>query len=188
MSFFEIDRIDALKNSYKDDLRELSEDSLQKRPSAQRWSIAEVLDHIILLNESYYPTFRAILDGVHRPPWHGRLPLLPRLFGKMLLKAVQVSNSKKVKTFRQWEPSGEPGTNILDRFLQHQDELKGWYQNLLPYAGQGIVLASPADRRIVYSLDSTLELLLSHEARHIDQVKEVKAAIDGVSENASSGP
>ena len=47
----------------------------------------------------------------------------------------------------------------------------------MSYSGQGLMVPSPASKVIVYFLEDALEILVTHEERHLNQAREVRALL-----------
>lgn len=160
---------------FKDEFSSLSGDKLLYKPSANSWSIAENIQHLIKVNQSYFPVFSQLLSHSYRPPWSGRFRFINKLFGNLILKSVSEDRKKKIKTFPLWLPDQlPPAEGILSRFESHQQELIGWIQNLEPYVGKTTIINSPANKIISYTLDDAIEIIIMHEKRHLNQAIEVK--------------
>src|SRR2546428_6955816 len=67
---------------------DLTAPQLNWKPSADQWSVAQCFDHLVMVNETYFPTFEKILNGEKKNTFWESLPWLPALLGKMLIKAV----------------------------------------------------------------------------------------------------
>ena len=144
--------------------------ALQVRPGSGQWSAAEVLEHIMTLNTSYFPLFDKILAGTFRPPLVGRLPLLPRWFGRMILRSVKPDTTRKSKTLSIWQPvDARRHFAGATEFLKHQEMLKDYFLGLTPMLDGNVVIHSPAGKGIVYPLKDALEILVTHEERHLLQ-------------------
>ena len=52
--------------------------SLNIKPAPDRWSVAQVLEHLILINESYIPVIRTVRNGQWKPGWLGSRPFMTR--------------------------------------------------------------------------------------------------------------
>ncbi|MDX1667237.1 MAG: DinB family protein, partial [Saprospiraceae bacterium] len=95
-------------------------------------------------------------------------------FGNFLLKSVQPERRKKIKTFSIWEPAqSRISVGILQRFIQHQEELKVKIDASETLIKEEAVISSPANRNIVYKLDTAFDIIVSHEQRHLAQAKEI---------------
>jgi hypothetical protein len=175
--------IDQLVATFIDEFGGLSEDQLNWKPDAKSWSIAQNIDHLITINQSYFPAIDAVRQGTHSTPLHGRIPFLAKLLGNTILAAVHPDRRKKMKTFPLWEPnqSRVAGT-ILDDFERHQAELKAVIETMHPYLNGKTVIASPASKMIVYTLDTAFDIIVTHERRHLEQAREVLRQLDMVNQ------
>jgi hypothetical protein len=167
-------RIDEMTETFENTFGNLDEAKLNWKPNPQAWSIAQNINHLIVVGESYYPTFEALKKGTYKPPFTARLGFLVSWFGKIVLGAVQPDRRKKMKTFPIWEPNqSEISGDILADFQKFQSVLKGHVVDLASLAQSGAVISSPANRHIVYKLETAFEIIITHEQRHLEQAKEV---------------
>ncbi len=175
-----LDRIDDLTGKFTANFGDLSREELNWKPAADRWSIGQILEHLILVNRSYFPEITAALRKSKSLPFHARLGFVVRYIEKALLKSVEPSGTKKIKTFKIWEPpAGEIGTDVLDRFVAHHRSLKQVIRNSKRLLGTGTIISSPANPHIVYGLETAYEILLNHEARHFNQMQNLKDQMQG---------
>lgn len=166
--------IDRLTGQIKKEFGSLSVTQLNWKPNDRVWSIAQNIDHLIVVKESYYPVIKKIREGGYDVPWTGKINFLVGLAGKMILSSVQPDRRRKMKTFPVWEPStGNIDANILSKFVSHQSELKNLIQSCSDLIEKGTVLSSPANRWIVYKLETAFDILVAHEQRHFEQAKEL---------------
>lgn len=152
----------------------LSNEQMNWKSNSNTWSIAQNLDHLIVVNETYYPVLASLENGTYKIPFIAKIGFIVSFLGKTVLKAVQPDRQKKMKTFPIWEPSeSKVGDDILKRFEVHQNELKQKIENAKDLVEKGIVISSPANRNIVYKLETAFDIIVSHEQRHLEQAKEV---------------
>lgn len=157
----------------------LTDEQLNWKPSNKTWSIGQNIQHLILVNESYFPIITAAKKGTFKPPFISKFDFIVNFLGTVLLKAVQPDNKKKTRTFQIWEPSSSKfDTEIITRFEEHQSILKQVIRDSLDLVRKGIVIASPANKNIVYKLDIAFDIIVAHEQRHFEQAKEVLARIN----------
>lgn len=167
-----IDRIDNLTESFNSEFGDLPVDNLNWKPDAQSWSIAQIIDHLIVINSTYYPIFDRILNDTYQAPVHARLGFLVRFFGKTILHSVDPKNRRKAKTFDIWEPAqSDLPADIVSRFVSHQAELNAYIEKLGPYFNSDTVIHSPANKMIVYKLETAIEIIITHEERHLEQAR-----------------
>lgn len=170
----ETNKIDDITNTFKAVFGNLSAEQLNWKPNAQTWSIAQNIDHLIVINESYYPVIKSVREGTYKLPLIGKMGFMVNSMGKMILNAVEPTRRKKIKTFSIWEPSkSNIGPDILNRFEKHQEELKKIIASSKDLVEKGVVISSPANKNIVYKLGTAFEIIISHEQRHLEQAKEV---------------
>ncbi|EMR01598.1 DinB family protein [Cesiribacter andamanensis] len=168
-------QLDELTSKFKEQFGALSQQQLNWKPDAQRWSIAQNLDHLMVINSSYFPILESLRQGTYKAPFSARIGFIVRLLGKTLLAAVQPGAGKKTKTFPIWEPSAsELPADILERFARHQQELKQQISSSEAPLQQGAVISSPANRFIVYKLETAFDILIAHERRHLQQALQVR--------------
>src|SRR5688500_11734863 len=68
---------------------------LNWKPDATRWSVAQCFDHLLNTNRAMFQSMDAALDGSHPPTVWQRLPMLPRLFGPILIKSQMPEATRK---------------------------------------------------------------------------------------------
>ena len=169
-----ITQIDQITSDFEGTFRDLSEEQLNWQPHENAWSIAQNMRHLILINESYFSILDSLRDGRYHPPFLSRFHFLSKLIGRTLLKSVQPDRKVKTKTYPIWEPDEQTNQDkILDRFVRHQDELKDQIKNSRELVANGAVICSPANKNIVYPLETAFDILIAHERRHFVQAKEI---------------
>ncbi len=153
---------------------QLSEADLNWKPGPDRWSIAQVIQHIITTNESYFPVFNEVIKDTYKNPLAGKIPLIPYLMGKLVLKYVQPDMKKRSRTVEIWEPSYSIiSLEIIEQFNIHQEGLISKINSLEFFLNKDLIIHSPANKNIIYPLDTAIEILVSHEERHLNQAREI---------------
>ncbi len=173
--------IDKVTKDYTKSFVSLTSEELNRRPGRQSWSIGQIIDHIIKVNESYYPVIEQIRMGEYKPPFISRMKFLVSFMGKLILKGVQPDRKRKVKTFPIWEPAeSNLPDGILDRFRKHQEDLKELINNSADLIEKGTIISSPANKNIVYTMETAFNIIVTHELRHYNQALEVQELIKRV--------
>src|SRR5688572_31032856 len=75
----------------------LTKEQLNWKPSTERWSVAQCFDHLITTNRGYLPTIDDVLKGRKKSSIWQKLPFLPGLWGKILIKTLDPSQIRKIK-------------------------------------------------------------------------------------------
>lgn len=167
-------QIDAITKAFIDDFGTFTKDQLNWKPNEITWSIAQNIDHLILVNESYFPIINAVKNGTYKIPFIGKFPFIVNFTGKTLLNSVQPDGRKKTRTFTIWEPQkSEFESGILSRFEKHQIELKKLIADCTTHLENETVISSPANKNIVYRLDKAFDIIVAHEQRHLRQAEDL---------------
>lgn len=169
-----IGRLQAVTDAFYEMCRNLDSAELNWKPSPETWSIAQILQHLIQLNTTYFPAFISLQAGTYRVSWIAKFPFVPKMFGQMILNSVKPHNVRKVKTFPIWEPiQSSLDPSIIEAFVNHQNALRNWIETLSPLLGKRTFISSPANASIVYSLEDAFQIIVTHEERHLGQARRV---------------
>lgn len=155
----------------------LSAEQINWKPGADEWSVAQCLEHLVSINREYFPVFTRILRGEHRKTLLHRAPLLPAVFGRMMVKALSPNFHQKLKAPAVARPSSSSiDPQIVDRFIADQREMLTMMRSLERNDPAQIIITSPFVSVVVYSLLDTFRLLVAHERRHFAQAQRVMEA------------
>jgi hypothetical protein len=166
--------IDTITNIIESEFGDMTKEQLNQKPNPQAWSIAQILEHLIIINSTYFPIIHALNNGTYTIPFIGKLTFIPTLLGKALLKSMKGNRRQKTKTFPIWEPShSEIEADIIQRFRQHQEELKHMIVQCEHHIKAHAIISSPANKYLVYPLSMAIHIIIAHEYRHIEQAREV---------------
>lgn len=169
-----ITQIDQTTNAFAKHFGTLSHEELNWKPHPETWSIAQNIDHLIVINESYFPILTDVRAGRFKAPFLARFGFVVSFLGKAILNAVEPTRKKKAKTFAIWEPSNSQiSEDIVQRFTMHQTELKQQIASSKALLQARTIIASPANKNIVYSLETAFDVIVTHEQRHLAQAQEV---------------
>lgn len=151
----------------------LTPSQLNWKPSPERWSIAQCFDHLIAVNKAYFPVIDNVLAGKKRTLWES-MPVLPGLMGKMVIKAVEPTSTRKFKARKNFEAaqSNISGSIITD-FVNHQAEVVDKMKATQHLDLDKIIITSPVAAVMTYSLIDAYRIIVVHEERHFQQAKRV---------------
>lgn len=174
-------RIDAVTTSMLELASGMQPDELNFKPSATVWSLAQIMDHLIKINGTYFPILDQLKAGKYKPSFWGRFGFLARMGGKFILKSVRPENKKNIKTFAIWEPAkSDLPAGIVDHFRAHQEILKDRIKASQHLLKQNPIINSPASNKIAYHLETAFEIIVTHEERHLlhasNMVKNMRAS------------
>ena len=152
----------------------LTEQQLNWRPDAARWSIAQCFDHLLKANREMFKSIDDAIDGARAPTVWQRLPVLPRVFGAMLIRSQRPDATRKFTAARRAEPSSSTiDPQIVARFVAYQHEAAARVRALDGRGVDRIVMVSPFVRFITYTVLDGCRLIVTHERRHLEQARRV---------------
>ena len=158
---------------------------LNWKPAPERWSVAQCLEHLIVIERKYWPTFERVASGAFRESRLRRM-MFPRWQGETMLRYVEPRQPKKYPTARSAYPSaGEIGADIVERFDAHERELIGHIERMAGRESGDSVIASPVFGLVSYSVRDALRILVAHQRRHFGQARRVMETA-GFPEEASA--
>jgi hypothetical protein len=171
-----IKQINEITTKFEDSFQELDSKALNYKVSPETWSIAQNIDHIIKINQTYVPILEELKSGELKSPIHAKLGFIVNFFGRFILNSVHPDRKTKIKTFSIWQPSqSEIGGDILNQFKTHQEELKKMIIDCKELVEKEAVICSPANKMIVYKLSTAFDIIVTHELRHYNQAMEAKS-------------
>ena len=157
----------------KSEFGHLTTSQLNWKPTADRWSVAQCFDHLLNSNKGYLPVIESVLAGKKQTLWE-RMPVVPGLAGKLLIKSLDPASTRKLKAPKSFEPaqSNVSGT-VIDDFVDQQRQIVGKMKATEHLDLEKIVITSPAAAAITYSLMDAYRIIVVHEHRHFQQAKRV---------------
>ena len=152
----------------------LDEHRLNWRRDATSWSVAQCFDHLLKINREMFQAIDAAVRGSRPPTVWQRLPILPRIFGAMMIKSQAPVAKRKFKAPSTAVPASSTiDPRIIERFVAHQDEAAARVRSLDGRDPARIIMVSPFARFITYSVLDGCRLIVTHERRHFEQARRV---------------
>lgn len=147
---------------------------LDWRPEPARWSVAQCFEHLLTTDRLIRRAAEDALDGsAPRTLWQ-RVPGLPGLFGRMLIRSQEPSSTRKFKASSVARPSsGEVPADVVRRFVELQRDTAAWLRTLDEGGAARTVMTSPLAGFVVYSVLDGCRLMVAHDRRHFEQARRV---------------
>lgn len=171
-----INEFNAITTAVNQKFKNLSEHQLNWKPAAEKWSIAQCLDHLIVSNETYYSQFDEIVLGKHKNSFYQNFKFIGTFLGKQMIKDLGPAKPKTFKNPGLFTPAQSNISDIITRFDTHQNKLAQYISKMDGVDLQNTMLYSPVTKVIIYNLADVLALLAAHEARHLLQAENVSKA------------
>src|SRR5256885_6283070 len=150
---------------------------LNWKPSAETWSIGQCFDHLVAANRAYIPIFEQVIIGRKQTTFWEKIPLLPKIFGKLLIKYLSPQSARKLNAPEVFKPSTSGvDEDIISRFIEQQKQMMMLMKRTEGFNLSRMRITSPAVRFITYSVMNAYEIIVVHEKRHFRQAERVLGA------------
>lgn len=173
-----VDHVSLLRKAaqfMQNEFGSLTAEQLNWKPDADSWSIGQCLDHIVVVDTLYFPTFDQIREGTYTMGFWEKWSPFSGAFGRMLVNQLTEVATRKFKSPKSFRPDTRKiGTEVIARFHKHQDTMIEFIESLEPGSAGKIRLSSPASKFITYNLANALQMLVQHQYRHLNQAIRVK--------------
>jgi hypothetical protein len=154
----------------------LTNQQLNDKENDLQWSIAQHIEHIMLVNKSYLHEIDALRLPAYKLPLACKLKYLIRYFGKREMKRVGLLSNKKLETINRWMPLVRFNSiDMIEEFLLHQQNLQKIIKDSGDLLLAGVMIRSPVNRIVVYKVEDVFKIMIAHEQRHFKQVKKIRA-------------
>ena len=150
----------------------LSDAQASWKPSPDRWSIGECMDHLRVTGEQYYPRLEGAIERAKQGD--PSRPYKPRFFGRLFVKFAGPDGPRRVKAPKAFAPtSSDGGARAVREFLDQQSTLIELIERAEECDLNGGRFGSPVTRLLRFSLGEGLELMVRHQQRHRMQAQRV---------------
>jgi len=155
---------------------ELTEAQLNWKPTADRWSIAQCLEHLTFATKSFEKYFEAVLArGRTTTPDSPSPGYKPTFMGGLLAKHVSPEAARKLSAPKILRPA--ESSNIresLEMFLREQDRFLEFVRRFEGIDYNKTRLRSPVTPLVRYSLADAFVITVLHGQRHLAQAQRVR--------------
>ncbi len=171
------DAVKAIIQTAETDFATYSPRELNWKPTPEKWSVAECLEHLNIYSRYYNPAMeKAIQEKSHlvfvddfKSGW----------IGDFSIKSVHPDNTKKQKTLKRLAPvHSELPPTVLEDFLTYQQQLRDIISKSRNVNLNKIKIAAEVAKLLKLRLGDCLRFVVAHEQRHIQQAK---AVLEGMS-------
>jgi hypothetical protein len=157
----------------------VSEDVLLKKPSEDKWSMGEILDHLVQAGNEYLPQIKKGLDKSDDKLLRGGEPFTPNFFFRWFIKVVSPEYKRPVPTVKPFEPhqATQLGKEkVLVEFIELQSEfIRLLKRSKLEQLNlDRIKTRNPIVKLIPMSLTACFAIQEAHQRRHFEQMRTLK--------------
>ena len=173
-----IERSNRIAWSVGEELRNTDAKKLLEKPSPDSWCVIEVVEHLNRTFDHYFPKLERAVEKA--PPAENETYKRSFLVGFFSdsMKPKKGKRKMKMKTFEFFEPHINGDTRqVIDEFLENQEQFNRFIKAGRDRDISKVKVVSAAGPLLKFRLPECFEFLLSHEERHLLQMKEILAAI-----------
>jgi hypothetical protein len=169
-----IDQAAAIGEDAQRTFGHLSPQQLNWKPAPERWSVGQCFVHLITSNSGYLPIIDGLITGRRKSRLREKLPVLPALWGKLLIKSLEPTQARKMKAPKKFEPAqSDVSGGIIHEFVVQQCLIMDKMKMTANLNLERIVITSPALSLVTYSLMDAYRIIVVHERRHFQQAQRV---------------
>ena len=156
----------------------MDSDVLSTKPSKDRWSILECIEHLNLTLEIYIPQMNAVVKNSEKYPVKSNVfehSFLGKLAVKVMKPKAYDQIPYKMKTFNGLNPKNvniDPQEEI-NRFIKYQNELLTIIDGLKNVNLKKPKITTAAGPILKMSIGDALHFMVAHNQRHIVQAQNV---------------
>lgn len=153
----------------------VSADVLPQRPRSGGWSIAEILEHLVISTDSYLDRLRPIVDGATSRTPFADVMWKPSFMGSLLVGSFR--SPRRMRAPRIYRPGHTPRAQILEEFINRQMEVGRLITEGARLDWRRTRFRSPAIGLIRMNLGDAFTVPVVHAERHAAQIERVRATI-----------
>jgi hypothetical protein len=167
-------KLETVSEDVRNTFGSLSAEQLNWKPSPEKWSIGQCLDHLIAGNTEMLAKIWLKVRAQQKPTFFEKLPLLPKIFAPLVVKAVSPESVRKVRNPRILDPAeSDIPRDVVTKFLDTQAKAAAAIEAVGNMDPEKIVMTSPVAPFITYSLLDGYRIVVYHGQRHLNQAKRV---------------
>ena len=173
-------RLVSIDREVDDSLEGCSAELLNQSPGAKKWSIGQILQHVILWNEAYFPQLERVGQSNYRKSGWEKVPVLGWIRGWWLRRAVRPGRRLRSRTRSQFEPQGgNLPVGIISEFVLNNQKLIGYINSVDQLDDhRKIRITSPVGKTVTVNLANCLRMMVDHEERHLRQLRKALKDLD----------
>ncbi len=155
----------------------LSKEQFNWKPSANSWSVAECLEHLIISNNAYFHVFAKIASRHFIMSVKEKFSPLTFLWGMLMKDAIREQVTWKMTTHKTLNPvKSNFDVDQLEAYIENCSSLLDHISSCRHTNLDKTVITSPTLTFVTYNLRDVFTFLVTHQHRHINQGIRVKAA------------
>ncbi len=174
---------EAAKGQLRDLLVGLSDETFSRRADERRWSMAECVDHLIVIGEKLIPRMQSAISAAREKGWRAEGPFRYSRLSAWFVRQMgdePLPPRGRFKTPRLYLPPPGRAISVADAlrgFTELQERFVAVARSADGLDLARIKVASPVTRLLRLSLGQWFRALSGHQRRHLWQAAQVKTQL-----------
>ncbi len=148
---------------------------MRRQPPTGGWSVAEVLEHLIVSADSYLAAVESLVKQNGGMTGDSDALWKPTLAGGLLVRSFR--SPRKLPAPRSYKPGPSPRPRVLDEYLQRQEHVGRLITDSGGLDWRRLKMRSPVAPILRMNLGDALTILVTHAERHAGQIERVLGAV-----------
>ena len=151
----------------------LSENQINWKPSAEKWSIGECIEHLVVTQKLYNSKLTE-LQLLFEDLGEGSFKFKHTFSGRLILKYVDPDSTTRTKTFKVFKPIiRQINTNIISSFCEGVETMISFAEKLHGADLTKLKISSPLTKLLRMNVGDALLINLYHDKRHLNQAEKI---------------
>lgn len=159
----------------------LSEKQLSQKPAADKWSIAECLEHLNYYSSYYNNEIKKAIQRAEQKQWKTTPNFSSTWLGKKSIEMANPDNSKPLKAAKNLNPAfSKVEPDVVKRFLKHQNDLLALIKAAHQVNLNKAKIRMEIMKLLKLRLGDIFLFMTAHQLRHCNQALNVLKVTNGV--------
>jgi hypothetical protein len=156
--------------------RALDPEQLVRRPAPGKWSVGDVLEHLLLMDELFLPAVEPLVRAAPRDPTAFTRPWRPSFLGNQI--AESLAKPSPLNAPKKTLPT-TPRAAVVERFVEDAARFEGVLDESTSLDWNAVRLRPPVAPwvPIKINLGDVFRIHTVHVQRHLGQIERVAATI-----------
>lgn len=163
--------------------RQLTPMQLHWRPREDQWSIAQILEHLVLTDR---PSLEPLSNLIATSP-RGDSTWKPTIMGRLILMAVEPTTRRKTKAKKGFLPAMQPAGDVLAEYVAVRKQLLELLLESERVDLNAARTSFPIRTPIRYNLGDAFMIFVRHTQRHLQQINRIRVHSDFPRADLASG-
>lgn len=150
---------------------------LNWKPSDDKWSIAQCLEHVLVGADLYGEKLGPAIKRAQDKSLYASANVQPRhtIIGGLILRVVDPTSNRTMSSPKIFNPAQTHiSDDVLDRFIQSHENIAELISECDGIDFNRMKLSSPVARIIRINAADAFEILITHAKRHLNQADRVR--------------